>query len=428
MDIAKPVAVIGPSLETHHAAISGIVRRLVASLDELQTELASRFRAEILDYSALDDEVLFGDVIAISVENLRSLLRNLESGDAIDPDELQRFRESGARRVHQGVALEAVLHAYRLWGQVVWQAFLNTARPDQPDEREAALLIAGRVIEHINVVSTVVAQGYLDEAEGLWSDREVVRRDLLEAVISGKAASVRREASSLGLHLADNYIVILARRSEPRREEARSRSSPQAAMRDVIDSMKQYLRPQVGSLLVGLRHGEVVALYPIDGPNEIDAVHTQSVRLAAAVESGGFSVGIGGWHPDASGVASGYPEARAALDMAVRRDTAGRPIMFEDVLLEHVLRSNPKSQRLLTETLTPLVEYDERNRTNLVPTLRAYVETGFNISKSAATLCVHPNTVVYRLKRIRELTGRDPNLSNDLLLLFLGLKFVEQET
>jgi DNA-binding PucR family transcriptional regulator len=29
---------------------------------------------------------------------------------------------------------------------------------------------------------------------------------------------------------------------------------------------------------------------------------------------------------------------------------------------------------------------------------------------------IHPNTVVYRLRRIRELTGRDPHDPDDLLL------------
>jgi DNA-binding PucR family transcriptional regulator len=37
---------------------------------------------------------------------------------------------------------------------------------------------------------------------------------------------------------------------------------------------------------------------------------------------------------------------------------------------------------------------------------------------------VHANTVVYRLRRVRELTGRDPHDPDDLLLLSLGLKLV----
>jgi len=38
---------------------------------------------------------------------------------------------------------------------------------------------------------------------------------------------------------------------------------------------------------------------------------------------------------------------------------------------------------------------------------------------------VHPNTVVYRLRRIKELSGRDPHDPDDLLLLYLGLKLIE---
>jgi PucR C-terminal helix-turn-helix domain len=38
---------------------------------------------------------------------------------------------------------------------------------------------------------------------------------------------------------------------------------------------------------------------------------------------------------------------------------------------------------------------------------------------------VHPNTVVYRLRRIRELTGRDPRIMDELVVLFLALKLAE---
>jgi DNA-binding PucR family transcriptional regulator len=38
---------------------------------------------------------------------------------------------------------------------------------------------------------------------------------------------------------------------------------------------------------------------------------------------------------------------------------------------------------------------------------------------------VHPNTVEYRLRRIRELSGRDPRNPDDLLILSLAIKFDE---
>ncbi|MGH2753842.1 MAG: PucR family transcriptional regulator, partial [Actinomycetota bacterium] len=91
--------------------------------------MVQRYRDEIVDYSTLDDEILYGDVAVISLDNLRALLSNLQRGDVIRPEELEEFRGGAARRVHQGVPLDSVLHAYRLWGQIVWQTILDAARP-----------------------------------------------------------------------------------------------------------------------------------------------------------------------------------------------------------------------------------------------------------------------------------------------------------
>jgi len=409
-------------------ALADVVARMRARTDELRSTLAARYRSEIAEYSTLDDEVLYQDVVAISIANLQVLLDNVENGLDLNDDQLEEFRESGARRVRQAVPLEAILHAYRLWGDVVWQAFLETAAVDRPAEREAALVIAGRIIEHLNAVSTVVAQGYLDEAQGFWGDREVVRRDVLSAVISGRGESraVRDAAAALGLHLTTSYLVILARKSETA-DETRRPVASRVALRRAVELMKEYLKPWPSSVLVGLRHDEVVALYPIDHPKDLESAVGQAVALAAAIGPEGFEVGVGGWHPGAAGVATSYGEAQEALTIAGRTRVRGRPVIFEDVLLDHVLRSNPKSNRMLTDALTPLVDYDGKHDAQLVATLRAYMEAGFNITKSASALCVHPNTVVYRLKRIKDLTGRDPHVTSDLLLLCLGLKLVEPQ-
>lgn len=57
--------------------------------------------------------------------------------------------------------------------------------------------------------------------------------------------------------------------------------------------------------------------------------------------------------------------------------------------------------------------------------MRAYVDGGFNVAKAAKILHVHPNTVVYRLRRIRELTERDIRDPNQLPILVLALEHAE---
>ncbi len=406
-------------------AVGTIVRRIYDRLDDVGRAMAQRYRGEIVDYATMDEEILYGDVIVVSLDNLKSLLENLERGELVTPKDLEDFREGAARRVHQGVPLESVLHAYRLWGEIVWQTILEAARPEDPQERDAALRIAGRVIAHINTVSTAVAQAYLDEAQGVWTDREVVRRDVLEALLAGKAASeeVRRQASSLHLELEENYLVVLARRNDGSSNDVSRPSFPErGTMRKVVDVAKSHLHPVSASLLVGVRHDEVVALFALEGPDLLDLVKEQANTFAAAAFNEGFSVGIGGWHPGPGGIATSYSEAKEALDIALKERISGRAVAFDEVLLDHILSSSARTERLLADAMLPLSEYDASHGTDLIPTLRAYIGSGFNLTRSAAALCVHANTVVYRLRRIKEISGRDPHDPDDLILLSLGLK------
>ena len=61
---------------------------------------------------------------------------------------------------------------------------------------------------------------------------------------------------------------------------------------------------------------------------------------------------------------------------------------------------------LVERHLGPLVEHDSARKAALVATLRAYLETGEQ-QQAAQRLRVHPNTLRYRLDRIREITGLD---------------------
>lgn len=410
--------------------LAALVDRVSGRTDELARLMVARYRSEIAEYSTLDETVLEQDVREISIINTRALLANLGRGEVLRIDELTASREGAARRVHHGISLESLLQAYRLWGQVVWQAILSSARADRHDEREAALTIAGRVFEHVDVLSTTAAQAYLDEAQSLWSEREVVRRDLLDALISGRAASqpAGRQAAALHLELSRDYVVILARGTDPRAEETEGRARRQrVAMRQALEATKRHLLPHAGSLLAGMRYSEVVALYPVEARGDVPAAREQCERLAAALVRPGFKLGVGGWHPGLAGVAAGYAEAREAVGVALRADPDTRLVAFDDMLVDHILRSSPHADRILADALGPLREYDERRGAELLPTLHAYFAAGYNVTRSAARLHVHPNTVVYRLGRIRELTGRDPHDPDDLLVLSLGLKLTDDE-
>jgi len=97
-------------------------------------------------------------------------------------------------------------------------------------------------------------------------------------------------------------------------------------------------------------------------------------------------------------------------------------VAFDDVLIDHVLRSSEHAERIIGDALGPLRDYDDRRNASLVETLRAYVDNNFNVTRTARALSVHTNSVIYRLDRIRLLTGRDPRKADDLLFLALSLR------
>jgi sugar diacid utilization regulator len=386
--------------------------------------MVERYRSEIVDYATADPQLL-EDVRAVSVDNARSLLANVQDGTVLSPEELERSATAAARRVHQGIPLEAFLHAFRLWTQIFWEQVLAEAHTDRPGEREAALHLAGRLMAHVDRVSSAGALAYLDEAQGVWSDQEIVRRDLLELLLAGgDAETARRHAASLGTDLADDYAVVLVRsRTRPTDDAMPATLRERTVLRGVVDAARTALGRPGRPALVGLRHGEVVALCPAAGRDEHAEVRERADALARSVADQGYAVGVGGHHDGLAGVGVGFAEAREASLAAAAHD--GPPdgaVAFDDLLVTHLLRTSPDADRLLGELLRPVSAYDDDRGADLLATLRAYIAHGFSPTRSAQELIVHPNTVLYRLKRIAALTGRDPQDPDDLMVLALALK------
>ncbi|MEV0202427.1 helix-turn-helix domain-containing protein, partial [Nonomuraea sp. NPDC050691] len=73
------------------------------------------------------------------------------------------------------------------------------------------------------------------------------------------------------------------------------------------------------------------------------------------------------------------------------------------------------------DLLAPLRAHDAQRRSDLEPTLRAFLDHDGQWAATAAALHVHANTLRNRLARVTELTGRDVGRVEDLVDLFLAL-------
>lgn len=77
--------------------------------------------------------------------------------------------------------------------------------------------------------------------------------------------------------------------------------------------------------------------------------------------------------------------------------------------------------RFSEKVLCSILDYDKKNNTEFTETLWAFFESDRNLQKTADKMFTHKNTIKYRLKRIKEISGRDLDNSYQCLELYNAL-------
>ncbi|NLU82832.1 helix-turn-helix domain-containing protein [Rhodococcus sp. HNM0569] len=123
---------------------------------------------------------------------------------------------------------------------------------------------------------------------------------------------------------------------------------------------------------------------------------------------------IGPTMPTLGAAHTSATEALTAMEAVAGWHGAPRPVFASELLPERALLGDQAAVTALDDTIVaPL----EKAGSALTQTLDAYLDTGGAIEACARQLYVHPNTVRYRLKRITDVTGRDPTQSRDAYVL-----------
>jgi carbohydrate diacid regulator len=131
-------------------------------------------------------------------------------------------------------------------------------------------------------------------------------------------------------------------------------------------------------------------------------------------------VGVGSPVESREGIPASYREAESALRFGNRN--RGAILFYEDVegqALTHAIPDEYK-RRLIAKTAPKLSD-------KMSQTLTCYFECNFNLAAAAEQLGVHRNTLIYRLDKIKQITGYDPQRFRDAFLLQLVLWWKQAE-
>ncbi|MEV0639518.1 sugar diacid recognition domain-containing protein, partial [Streptomyces sp. NPDC050619] len=142
--------------------------------------------------------------------------------------------------------------------------------------------------------------------------------------------------------------------------------------------------------------------------------------LVAAQDGLGARAGIGEPAASVGGLRDSYQDARDALRLGARL-AGGSPVhLITDLRVPQVLAAvgQPARNRLLDRTAAELRAQPDWPL--LRDTITAWCESGFNLVRAAAALHIHRNTVVYRMNKIEQITGRPLREHRTTMALYLA--------
>ncbi|MER6616140.1 PucR family transcriptional regulator [Streptomyces xantholiticus] len=407
---AEAIAVLHRAAQVLLDDVAGLTTALVGELRRQEPAYRAAIEA--------DESEVWQEVHQSLRHNVASLIRPRECRDIAR----RTSRMIGASRAEQGVPLDAVLHAFRLGGAMVWQGLVDETARRHPEDMRLLVHVAADVWNFVDEHCSIVADAYREAERRMAWRRENRLRLTTAALLDGTAriTDLPDASALLGVPEDGRFVVIAA--VAPRPHTAGPpvtlppgtpvvwHSTPEAELGIVHladDGPEAGARPLDDP--AGTPEGETRAAGPVD-----------PAALAAGLHAApGVRVGIGSAVVGLAAIGEGRGLAGTALQACPR---GGGVVLLDDHLPAAVVVSSPNLGRALAErVLGPLYGIDPADRHLLVDTLTAWLDAEGSAQRAATRLYCHRNTVLNRLRRFEQLTGRSLSRPSDVVEVSLAL-------
>jgi len=414
--VVAPAAPRSESPEAVAAIRRRILEETLARVDELVERSVALTLEQIPAYAraAQRDPELPDSVRDQVRRNYRANLLALLEGHRPTLDDTAFVRTAAAARARLGIELEDYLAAYRIGHGVLWEALLE-AGGDAPSGREAVLPLATPLMAYSDLISAHAGKTYAERRQFAVADADRERRDLVERVLAGELPAdgpLAGVAAAYGIGAAAPLMVAVA---APRAWQLDADAAHAAGA-----ALSRACRGRARVLVAARQLGLVAILSLAEGvdPLEIcDALDTAHDRLHR--DGLELALGVGTVADGVAEVPRAHEEAAVALAAAAPAAVVALPRLSAFDYL--ALRADDTARRLLDPRLREFLASDRRRGSVLTATIRAFAEADLNVRVAAERLQVHPNTAQYRLRRVRERTGRNPRRTSDLLDLLVAI-------
>jgi hypothetical protein len=346
--------------------------------------------------------------------NILDALNFMITGRDIDDADRHRLEALGQSRALQGVPLAAMIQSFRVGERHLIDAFcvfciraaFNSA------EQRSGIQAISAIMDKLELVTI---EAYRETQEQLQYDHNTRVAVLVTSLVDGSAGdrvSIDAQARLVGANPSIPYRCVALSVMWPDKD-AQDPSPELSRLRRHI--VTRLIEARIPGPISGTRDDALILLVPA---TERDALG--ALRRAIGPRQYRFDVvgGSGDVYDSLFEARASCQEALAALDVGMRQQRRHDLVMYGDVVLDVMLLGNrDASRRLIASYLGALDEH-----AMLTETIREYIGLGLSAQATADRLVVHVNTIAYRLRRVRELTGHDVRNPNDAVGFSLALR------
>lgn len=366
-----------------------------------------------------DDATEFGS----GVRECLALAADLVADPDPVPADAARLAELVGRAgawARAGIDLDAVLRAYH---DAVRRAFADLA--GDRGTGDELIADADQALRLLEAVTVATSAAYLDEHRAAARHHQTAAQTLVTALLSGHGGTAL--ARRTGIAVAPAYqVVALSIGAHP--GEADPRRSGETVARRKLRRLQSALASVLGSTALSLLSADGgTVLVPAGGDDagariDTPAVTAESLDVLSAAASVPVTATV------LTGSTARIPElaaqAHELLDLVRALHRPPGLYRIADLAVEYQLTRPGPAREHLAAMLTPLASHPE-----LLDTLRACVESGFDSAVAARRLGIRTATVTQRKRRIERLTGLEPTApdgiaraSSALLAYDLGIE------
>lgn len=162
--------------------------------------------------------------------------------------------------------------------------------------------------------------------------------------------------------------------------------------------------------VISVGENDVVLVKEIKANYDMRDIEKMAKSIADTLSSEFYtkvSIGIGTAADTIKDLARSYEEAQVALEVGKVFDTDKNIITYENLGIGRLIYQLPTTLcEMFLQEVFKKGSYESLDRETLT-TIQCFFENNLNVSETSRKLFVHRNTLVYRLEKIRKLTGLD---------------------